>query len=321
MTYLIVFIVLLISYLVYRYVARRFNIIDKPNGRSSHSYATIRGGGIIIPIAAVLWFLLFDFHYPWAIAGLIIISIVSFLDDIYTLSGRIRLFFHFFSVTLLFWQLSLLGLSWYYLIPYYIIFIGWINKFNFMDGINGITPFYSLICLGSFLYISTELPFVFSTDLILILSIGVLIFTFFNARKRAKAFAGDVGSVSMAFLLGWFMLSLILATQRLEYILFFTVYGVDSVFTIIHRLIKRQNIFKAHRSHLYQYLANELKLPHVSVSAIYAGTQLIINITVIFLFRTELMSLNVFISFCIIISVFYLLARHFILKRIKYLQV
>lgn len=185
-----------------------------------------------------------------------------------------------------------------------------------MDGINGITPFYSLICLGSFLYISTELPFVFSTDLILILSIGVLIFTFFNARKRAKAFAGDVGSVSMAFLLGWFMLSLILATQRLEYILFFAVYGVDSVFTIIHRLIKRQNIFKAHRSHLYQYLANELGFPHVAVSAIYAGLQAIINLLTIFMITIDIMNLFVFFVILTGLSALYLSIRRRVLHVI-----
>ena len=316
MIYLFVFILLLFSYVGYRYVARRFNIIDKPNERSSHYYITIRGGGIIFPIAAVLWFLLFDFLYPWAIAGLIIISIVSFLDDIYALSRRLRMFFHFLSVTLLFWQVALFDFSWYFWMPYYIVFIGWINMFNFMDGINGITPFYSLICLGSFLYISIESQFV-ATDLILILSISVLIFTFFNARKRAKAFAGDVGSVSMAFLLGWLMLSVILVTQRIEYILFFAIYGVDSVFTILHRLIKRENIFEAHRSHLYQYLANELRMPHVTVSAIYAGLQAIISLLTILMIRDDIMKLPLFFVFLISLSALYLIIRLRVLKLIS----
>ena len=316
MIYLLAFILLLIGYLVYRYVARHFNIIDTPNERSSHSYATIRGGGIIFPIAAVLWFLLFDFHYPCAIAGLIIISILSFLDDIYTLSRNLRIFFQFMSVTLLFWQVSFFDASWYYWLTGYIVFLGWINAFNFMDGINGITPFYSLVSLTSFLYISTEFHFV-PIDLLLILSISVLLFTYFNARERAKAFAGDVGSVSMAFLLGWFMLSLILLTQRIEYILIFAVYGVDSVFTILHRLIKKENIFEAHRSHLYQYLANELKMPHIGVSLLYSGVQAIVNLSVIMMIKNEIMNLTLFIGFLLILSVMYLVARIKVIKLIS----
>ena len=311
------FVILILSFAFFFYfkIANNFNIIDKPNERSSHSYITIRGGGIIFPLAALLWFLLFDFHYPLAIAGLILIAVVSFLDDLYTLSRSLRMFIQFLSVTLVLWQVSLFDLSWYYWIPFYIVFIGWINAFNFMDGINGITPFYSLVCLGTYLFISTESSFV-STDLLIILSISVLIFSFFNARKRAKAFAGDVGSVSMAFLLGWFMLSLILMTQRIEYILFFVVYGIDSFFTIFHRLIKGENIFKAHRSHLYQFLSNELKLPHVAVSAFYAGFQAIINFFAILMIRNDMMNLPIFFMFIIILSALYLGIRLRVIKMI-----
>lgn len=316
MTYFFVFTLLLLGYKTYTIAADRWNIIDKPNGRSSHSSITIRGGGIIFPLAALLWFLLFGFQHPWAIAGLVLIAVISFLDDLFTLSRGLRMFFHFIAVTLLFWEISLLDLSWHYWLPVYILLIGWINAFNFMDGINGITPFYSLVSLTSFLYISTEFHFV-PIDLLLILSISVLLFTYFNARERAKAFAGDVGSVSMAFLLGWFMLSLILLTQRIEYILIFAVYGVDSVFTILHRLIKKENIFEAHRSHLYQYLANELKMPHIGVSLLYSGVQAIVNLSVIMMIKNEIMNLTLFIGFLLILSVMYLVARIKVIKLIS----
>ena len=315
MTYLFVFTILLVGFKAYTFAANRWNIIDKPNKRSSHSSITVRGGGIIFPLAAILWFLIFGFQYPLTIIGLIIVAIISFLDDIYTLSRWIRMFFHFLAVSLLFLEVSVMDLSWYYLLPAYFVFIGWINAFNFMDGINGITPLYSLAALGTFLYLTSDSNFI-STDFIKIVSISVLIFAFFNSRKRAKAFAGDVGSVSMAFLLGWFMVALILSTQRLEYILFFAVYGLDSAFTILHRLMKKENIFKAHRSHLYQFLANEINLPHVTVSALYAGAQLIINCIVIMMIRADLMNYALFIGILLMLSGLYLFARSRVLKVI-----
>ncbi len=316
MTYFFVFTLLLLGYKTYTIAADRWNIIDKPNGRSSHSSITIRGGGIIFPLAALLWFLLFGFQHPWAIAGLVLIAVISFLDDLFTLSRGLRMFFHFIAVTLLFWEISLLDLSWHYWLPVYIVLIGWINAFNFMDGINGITPLYSLVALGTFLFLSFFESVLISNDFIKILSISGLIFAFINARKRAKAFAGDVGSVSMAFLLGWFMLELIISTQRIEYILFFGVYGVDSVFTILHRLGKGKNIFKAHRSHLYQFLANELNIPHVTVSALYAGVQSAINFVVILMIRADLMNYPVFIAILLALSGLYIFARFKVIKVI-----
>jgi UDP-GlcNAc:undecaprenyl-phosphate/decaprenyl-phosphate GlcNAc-1-phosphate transferase len=315
MTYFIVFFVLLFGYIVYTSAASRWNIIDKPNGRSSHSSTTIRGGGIIFPFAALLWFLLFGFQYPFAIGGLVLIAVISFLDDVYTISRRLRMFCHFLAVTLLFWEISIVDISWYYLLPAYILFIGWINAFNFMDGINGITPLYSLISLGTFLYLAFESA-LFPVEFIKFISISALIFAYVNARPNAKAFAGDVGSISMAFLLGWFMLDLILATQRIEYILFFVVYGMDSVFTLLHRLMNRENIFKAHRSHLYQFLANEMNLPHVTVSLIYAGLQAVINVFVIILLRNEIMNYSIFIGLLLVFSSIYLVARSEVLKVI-----
>src|SRR5690606_9440901 len=99
------------------------------------------------------------------------------------------------------------------------------------------------------------------------------VFAFFNFRQRAKCFAGDVGRVSMCFILVFVTVSLILATGNLIYILFFAVYGVDSVMTIIFRLLRRENIFKAHRTHLYQYLANEARGNRLVIATCYGVLQ------------------------------------------------
>jgi UDP-GlcNAc:undecaprenyl-phosphate/decaprenyl-phosphate GlcNAc-1-phosphate transferase len=314
--YLITFILLVILNFGYFKFADFFNIIDKPNSRSSHSYITIRGGGILFPAAVLLWFVQNGFSQLWLIFATLLIAGVSFLDDAITLSSKIRIIIQFIAVTLLFWQLNIFELSWYCIILVYLFTIGWINAFNFMDGINGITAFYGLVSLSSFAWLNRSLNFV-SQDLIFFLIISVLIFSFFNARKRAKTFAGDVGSVSLAFVLAWFMISLIIKTGHVEYILFFVVYGIDSVFTIIFRLRKLENIFDAHRTHLYQFLSNELKWSHVLVSLIYCFIQIIINIITIILIYEERMILPVFITFILLLCSVYLFVRYKISKIIQ----
>lgn len=306
--YIIAFVILILILLGYFKLANHFNIIDKPNERSSHNYVTIRGGGIVFPMATILWFVMFDFNQAWLVFGLFLLAAVSFLDDIITLSSKIRILIHFVAVTILFWQLGIFGLSAYIVVLAYLLTIGWINAFNFMDGINGITAFYGFVSLVSFAWMNYSIGFV-SQDLIVILIISVLIFSFFNARSRAKTFAGDVGSVSMAFLLVWLMISLMIKTGRLEYILFFAIYGIDSVFTILFRLWRRENIFEAHRTHLFQFLSNELKWPHILVSAIYGIVQIAINIVAIMLITEERMTLHGLIVFFMVLSVGYLIIR------------
>ena len=307
--YIIAFVILILILLGYFKIANHFNIIDKPNERSSHNYVTIRGGGIVFPVATMLWFLMFGFNQPWLVLVLLLLATVSFLDDVITLSSKIRILIHFVAVTILFWQLGVFGLSMYMVVLAYLFTIGWINAFNFMDGINGITALYGFVALISFAWINHSIGFV-SQDLIIFLIISVLIFSFFNARSRAKTFAGDVGSVSMAFLLVWLMISLMIKTGRLEYILFFAIYGMDSVFTILFRLWRRENIFIAHRTHLFQFLSNELKWPHVLVSGIYGLVQVVINIVTIILISEERMTWWGLIVFFVALSVSYLFIRN-----------
>lgn len=314
--YIIAFIIIAGILPGYFRMANHFNIIDKPNERSSHSYITIRGGGIVFPAAALLWFLMYGFHQPWIIFALLLLATVSFLDDAKTLSSKIRIAVHLVAVCLLFWQIQLFDLPWYYILLACLMVTGWINAFNFMDGINGITAFYGLVALGTFAWLNRSIQFV-SQELIILLIFSVLIFAFFNARKRAKTFAGDVGSVSLAFLLAWFIVSLIIKTGRFEYILMFAVYGIDSVITIMYRLQKRENIFEAHRTHLYQYLSNEFQWPHVIVSVIYSVIQLGINYIAVKLIAENKMNWQIFLLFLLVLSTIYMTARLLVLKEIR----
>lgn len=281
MWYLLYLPVLTLLLLLYFRLAVKLKILDKPNHRSSHSRFTIRGGGIIFPIALLLQSLVSGFEYPLFNLGLLIIGFGSFYDDLQPLSNKIRLLIHLIAVSLLFEQGGLLIYPFWIIIPAYILVIGTINAYNFMDGINGITGAYSLIAILSLYFINeSQISFVLSEWLI-VSALALVVFNFFNFRKKAKCFAGDVGSVSMAFIIIFFLLLLIIKSGDLKYIGLLLFYGLDTVSTITFRLIRRENIFEAHRSHFYQYLANVKGWPHLRVSALYLIVQLLVNVLII----------------------------------------
>lgn len=276
MYYLIILVLLFTAELFYFKIADKCNIIDKPNERSSHSRITLRGGGIIFYFGVLAYFVSNEWEYPWFMLALTLITFISFIDDIRSTSQGLRLVFHFSAMALLFYQWGLFSLSWWWLVIALIVCTGIINAYNFMDGINGITGGYSLVVLGGLAYINASIvPFVEPVFIYTVLC-GVLVFCFFNFRKKAKCFAGDVGSVSIAFILLFLIGKLIIQTGDFSWIILLSVYGVDSVLTIIHRLMLHENIGLPHRKHMYQLMANELKMPHVVVSGIYMAVQVIV---------------------------------------------
>ncbi len=295
------FIALFIMEVIYFKLADKFNIIDKPNHRSSHAAVTIRGGGVIFAIAALGWFLFNQFQYPYFIIGLMAISFISFLDDILTLNNKWRLAVHLLSVNLLFMQWELFDLSWYWLIIALVFVIATINAYNFMDGINGLTGSYSLLTIGTLYFINVNIVSFTSSELLIVIGLSLLVFNFFNFRKRAKCFAGDVGSVSIAFIIILLIGQLILATNNFAYILLLLVYGIDTAFTVFFRKIRRENIFEAHRSHFYQYLSNHLKYPHLRVTILYFIVQLSINILMLLLLNQAVMYTILLFVFVIVI--------------------
>ena len=276
MYYLIILVLLFLAELFYFRIADKCNIIDKPNERSSHTRITLRGGGIIFYFGVLAYFLTSHFEYPWFMLALTLITFISFVDDIRSTSQILRLVFHFSAMALMFYQWGLFSLPWWTLLVALIVCTGIINAYNFMDGINGITGGYSLVVLVALAYINEAVvPFV-EQDFILTVLCSVFVFNFFNFRKRAKCFAGDVGSVCIAFVLLFFIGKLVIRTEDFSWIILLAVYGVDSVLTIIHRLMLHENIGLPHRKHLYQIMANELKIPHVVVSSVYMLVQALV---------------------------------------------
>ncbi|MEX1010467.1 MAG: hypothetical protein WDZ29_00245 [Balneolaceae bacterium] len=280
--YLIIFLLLTISMGAYIKWAKKYGLIDKPNERSSHERPTVRGGGIIFPVAVLCWGLLFD-HSAWPlIISIILIGGIGFLDDRYSLHQLPRLAVQSISVFILLYFVEAFELPYLFIGVGFILITGWLNAFNFMDGINGISVLYAAsVMAGVYVYREsvTHVPdsFMFATG------IALVVFAFVNLKKKAIAFAGDVGSLSLGLLIAYFIADLIITTGRWEFILFLGVYGVDSVMTIMHRLKRGENIFEAHRSHLYQYLANELKISHVTVSFLYAALQFVIILGFLFI--------------------------------------
>ncbi|MFW0737276.1 MraY family glycosyltransferase [Flavobacterium sp. T12S277] len=282
MEYTILGIVLMIIMLLYFKVADRFNIIDKPNHRSAHTEITLRGGGVIFWFSALLYFAQHLENNYFFFTGITLVSLVSFWDDIQSLPNKVRITVHFIAISLAFYDLGVFdSLSVFWISIAYVLAIGLINAYNFMDGINGITGLYTLVVMGSLLYVNTNIQLFTDGAFIKYGMIASIVFLFFNYRKKAKCFAGDVGSIAIAFWVIYLVLKLVLVTNSLVWLLFLAVYGVDTICTIIHRLCLKQNIFEAHRLHLYQILSNECKIQHRIVSMIYALVQLIVSMLVV----------------------------------------
>ena len=327
MMYLAVFLVLFVLELVYFKIADRYNIIDKPNHRSAHTEITLRGGGVIFPIAFLLFLgsqllhqnpITCPQNYLIFGLGMIVLCTISFIDDILDLSSKIRLVFHFISVTLLLYFINASQLLPIWAIPIlFIMIIGILNAYNFMDGINGMTGLYSLVVLGSLLYVNQNIIKFTDKNFIVYPILACLVFLFFNFRKKAKCFMGDIGSMGISFWVLGLLGLLIIKTQELKYLLFLTVYGVEVVLTILERLILKENIFEAHRRHLYQLFSNEKKVSHLVVSSSYAFLQLLINVIVILL---DLPIWLIFASIIIPILIIYLVIKTNIKKKFKVIK-
>lgn len=286
--YVIVFALLIASSYLYLKLAVKFKIIDKPNQRSSHTKVTIRGGGILFTIAIILFFLLNNFQYPYFFAGVLAISIVSFLDDIYTLSSKIRFPFQILAIYLILHQV---GLPFYPVLLYSFAFfmgVGFINMFNFMDGINGITGLYSLsVLFGLFLINANE--HIVNQDLIIYVFLSLLVFGFYNFRKKAVFFAGDIGSISIGMVLFFIGLYLSFTLESPLIILLIGVYGSDAGNTLVYRkFFTKESILDPHRHHIYQKLVDRKKIPHLQVSMLYTAIQLVVNIIIYKTYNLEL---------------------------------
>lgn len=345
LTYIIIFVVLFVLELVYFQIADKFNIIDKPNERSSHSSIVLRGGGIIFLLGAWVWAIAslcggFDSSlssnisaisscYPWFLLGLTLVAGASFVDDIHSLPDSVRLVVQFSAAALAFYQLGMLSDEWFdangaivgalLILLALIVYVGATNVINFMDGINGITAGYALAVLVPLALVSD------ATDLSLIAVsiLSVLVFCIFNFRPKGKAkcFAGDVGSIGIAFIMLFLIGKVIIATGDLTYLIFLLVYGVDGVLTICHRIMLHENLGEAHRKHAYQLMANELKIGHVKVSLLYMAMQLMVSLGFIYVCPDTIFAhwIYLFVAFAVLAIAYVLFKKKYYHLHEEYL--
>ena len=321
LTYGIIFVILLVLELVYFKIADKFNIIDKPNEMSSHSTIVLRGGGIIFLLGAWVWSVAFGFQYPWFLIGLTLVAGVSFIDDIHSLPDSVRLVVQFTAAGLAFYQLGMLSGEWFesngvlvgglLILLALIVYVGATNVINFMDGINGITAGYALAVLVPLALVSDAADL----SLIAVSVLSVLVFCIFNFRPKGKAkcFAGDVGSIGIAFIMLFMIGKVIFASGDLTYLIFLLVYGVDGVLTICHRIMLHENLGEAHRKHAYQLMANELKIGHVKVSLLYMAMQLVVSLGFIYVCPSTVLA-----HWMYLLGAFVLLAVAYVLFKKKY---
>ena len=314
-TYIIIFILLLIAELLYFRIADKCNIIDKPNERSSHSTIVLRGGGIIFLIGVWIWSAFFGFQYPWFLVGLTLVAGISFVDDVHSLPDSVRLVAQFAAAAMAFYQLGILHWSmWWIILLALVVYVGATNVINFMDGINGITAGYSLVVLIPLALVNLTDTFV-AQSLIVSTILASLVFCVFNFRPKGKAkcFAGDVGSIGIAFIMLFLLGHLIIRTGDITWLIFLLVYGVDGCLTIAHRIMLHENLGEAHRKHVYQIMANELKIGHVKVALLYMVIQLIISLGFIYFCPNTMLA-----HWLYLIGAFVVLAIVYILFMKKY---
>ena len=332
-TYVIIAAILLIAELVYFKIADHFNIIDKPNERSSHSTIVLRGGGIIFSLSMIVWAVLMVVQgndivpYLPFLCGLVLICGISFWDDVHSLPDSVRMGVQILSILLMFWSVGLYTAfdSWVWMVVVAAIAlffcVGATNIINFMDGINGITAGYAFAMLLPLALVNRSLDTLGMTgafiepSYLVVAIIGVLVFSIFNFRPKGKAkcFAGDVGSIGIAFIILFALGRLMLATKDVTWIVLFLVYGIDGSLTIFHRIMLHENLGQAHRKHAYQLMANELKMSHVTVSLIYMVLQLAISLGFIYLCPNTILAHWIYL-----VAAGIVLAVAYVLFKMKY---
>jgi len=324
---IVFFIILFLLEIGYLKIAEKKGIIDNPNHRSAHINPTIRGGGIIL-IPAILIFLLFFSaelsKYIGFCSAVLLLAIISFIDDLRTLSSKVRITFHFIAFTIIFFTLGFFQeISLYTILIViftYVFSLGFLNIYNFMDGINGVTFLNALVTYVTFFVINEYIHSFSNSDLLLLLIMAVSVFGFFNFRKSPKCFAGDVGSITIGFTIIYFIIKLFLVTNNYAVFLLLGVYLLDGGWTIVERIIRKENIFEAHRRHLYQLYANEIKVAHLKISTIYFIVQLLLNFIVLYLLiQYENSLLNTVVLFVILTFLYFIIKKN-AYKKVKDLK-
>lgn len=286
---------ILLSLRLYFPFAEKRGMLAGVNHRSSHTKPVITGAGFIFYISYVFYIISFVFStwdVPWALfIGISILAIVSFIDDLKDLWFFIRLVVQILAVCLMLYQIYIefsmepLAMNASILIILAIVgmifSVGFVNLYNFMDGLNGMMAGITISALSIFALIDFFIVDFVDDALLIYTAIPTLVFAFFNARRQAICFAGDVGAIVLGYVMVYMLLSLLMQTGNIVYVFIFASVYLEAAMTVIQRLLAGQNIFKPHRIHLFQLLCNEHKHLHVKISGFYALNQLVFGAIIV----------------------------------------
>ncbi|NNK82457.1 MAG: UDP-GlcNAc--UDP-phosphate GlcNAc-1-phosphate transferase [Flavobacteriaceae bacterium] len=321
--HIIIFCTLFVLETIYIKVARIKNIKDDPNHRSAHSTPIIRGGGIVVFFSVFLYLFFFnaDANFLYFLSGIVLVSVISFVDDLIMLSSKVRLIVHFIAFSLIFYSLELFNFSsaleMAVLLIVYLFSIGFLNIYNFMDGINGITFLNGLASYSTLLYLNEYYLQFTDSNLLIVLILAIVVFGFFNFRKNAICFAGDIGSIAIGFSLIYFVLKLYLDTKNLLVLLVFLVYLLDGGLTIIERAYRKEDVFQAHKRHLYQLAVNDFKIGHLKIASIYFVLQLVINVLLIIVLQITINKLLALTFIVISFTMLYVVIKYKLIKQLN----
>ncbi len=289
MEYGLILLILIIAARCYARVALHCNITDIPDHRSSHDTPIITGGGVLFLLAVWLFFVGSGFTYPYLILAVSIIGVISFIDDLHDLGVASRLPFQFLAILLVLVEADMLNLPWWWLPVLLIGGVGFINSYNFMDGINGINVLYSFVVIAGFYLLNTKEALV-NSDLLHYLILSLLVFGFYNFRRKACFFGGDIGSMTIAVILFYLGILFVYKLQTPLVLLLVAVYTADATVTVFYRMAKGEAITTSHRLHIFQKLVDTYGYSHLSVAMSYALVQLTCNYLV---YQTYLLPLSI----------------------------
>jgi UDP-N-acetylmuramyl pentapeptide phosphotransferase/UDP-N-acetylglucosamine-1-phosphate transferase len=243
---------------------RRRAILSLPNDRSSHAIPTPMGGGIaVVAVIAASWFgLANDPGMPFGLQVVLLatlgLSVLSWVDDLKELSPVLRLAAQIAAVAMVLIQAPADGPYFGGLLPPVadkvaagLVWLWFINLFNFMDGIDALAGTESA-CLGVGIALVVVLGGLQPAyaELSLTAAAAALGFLWWN-RPKAKIFLGDVGSIPLGFLFGWLLLELAAAGLGAAALILPLYYLADATLTLLKRGLRGEPVWKAHRQHFY----------------------------------------------------------------------
>ena len=254
-----------------RYALHR-RLIDAPGARRSHAVATPRGGGIAIVVALLPVFAWMAWQNPesrtltiFAVAGLILVAGIGWIDDHRPLSAWLRLVVHVVAAALLATGMALSGVALWWCLCVCVLAVGLVNVWNFMDGIDGLATTQAMfVALGAL-----AVGGIGGGVLALALGLACAGFLPFNA-PRATIFLGDVGSGSLGYLVACLFAWLPASDPPILLLLALplSAFLVDAALTLLSRMLRGERWWQPHVQHLYQRLVQR-GASHVQVTACY----------------------------------------------------